>query len=72
MKARTYGFQCTYSWQSLTKFYDGHNVTLGGAVASATKELDERLHYYCNIHGKIIRFVESSLRILVTIVPFLL
>ncbi|CAN0155222.1 unnamed protein product [Ascophyllum nodosum] len=40
--------------QSLTKFYDGHNVTVGGAVASATKEINDRLHFYCNIHGNLI------------------
>ncbi|CAN0508684.1 unnamed protein product, partial [Ectocarpus sp. 8 AP-2014] len=40
--------------QSLTKFYDGHNVTVGGAVASATKEINEKLHFYSNIHGNII------------------
>ncbi|CAN0155286.1 unnamed protein product [Ascophyllum nodosum] len=42
------------SLQSLTKFYDGHHVTIGGAVASATKEIDDRLHFYCNILGNLI------------------
>ena len=45
-----------YTHQSLTKFYDGHNVTVGGAVASATKELDERIHFYSNMHGNILRY----------------
>ncbi|CAM9169364.1 unnamed protein product [Pylaiella littoralis] len=40
--------------QSLTKFYDGHNVTVGGAVASATKEMNEKIHFYSNIHGNIL------------------
>lgn len=39
--------------QSTTKYYDGHNMTVGGAVASATKELDEKIHFYQNIHGNI-------------------
>ncbi|CAN0091587.1 unnamed protein product [Phaeothamnion confervicola] len=29
-------------------------MTVGGAVASATKEIDDRLHFYQNIHGNII------------------
>eukprot|EP00906_Rhabdomonas_costata_P003797 RCo005738 len=39
--------------QSTTKYYDGHNMTVGGAVASATKELDEKLHFFQNIHGNV-------------------
>jgi len=39
--------------QSTTKFYDGHNITVGGAVASKTKELDDRLHFVQNMHGNI-------------------
>ena len=39
--------------QSTTKYYDGHNMTVGGAIASATKELDERLHFVQNMHGNI-------------------
>ena len=39
--------------QSTTKYYDGHNMTVGGAVAAATKEIDEQLHFYQNIHGNI-------------------
>ena len=39
--------------QSLTKYYDGHNMTVGGAVASATKELDERIHFVQNMLGNI-------------------
>eukprot|EP00903_Cladosiphon_okamuranus_P020046 g18413.t1 len=40
--------------QSLTKFYDGHNATIGGAVASATKEINDKIHFYSNIHGNIL------------------
>jgi len=39
--------------QSLTKYYDGHNMSVGGAIISATKELDDRIHFYRNIHGNI-------------------
>jgi cystathionine beta-lyase/cystathionine gamma-synthase len=39
--------------QSTTKYYDGHNMSVGGAVASATKELDETVHFYQNMHGNI-------------------
>lgn len=38
---------------SLTKYYDGHNMTVGGAVASSTKELDELMHFHQNMHGNI-------------------
>jgi len=39
--------------QSLTKYYDGHNIGTGGAVAAKTKELDERCHFVQNMHGNI-------------------
>jgi len=39
--------------QSLTKYYDGHNMGTGGAVIAATKELDERMHFVQNMHGNI-------------------
>jgi len=39
--------------QSTTKFYDGHNMTVGGAVISATKELHERIKHMQNVHGNI-------------------
>lgn len=38
---------------SMTKFFDGHNMCVGGCVASATKELDEKIHFYMNVHGNI-------------------
>merc|ERR1719326_2513948 len=39
--------------QSTTKFYDGHNITVGGAVIAATKELHERIKHMQNVHGNI-------------------
>jgi|EP00945_MAST-04E_sp_MAST-4E-sp1_P000720 cystathionine gamma-lyase len=39
--------------QSTTKFYDGHNMTVGGAVIAKTQELDERMHLVSNMHGNI-------------------
>jgi Cys/Met metabolism PLP-dependent enzyme len=38
----------------LTKYYDGHNMTVGGAVISATAELDTKIHFYQNVHGNIL------------------
>lgn len=39
--------------QSMTKYYDGHNITVGGAVISATQELHERIKHMQNVHGNI-------------------
>ena len=39
--------------QSTTKFYDGHNITVGGAVACATTELHEQIKHMQNVHGSI-------------------
>ena len=39
--------------QSTTKYYDGHNMTIGGAVISKTKELNDRMHFVSNMHGNI-------------------
>jgi cystathionine beta-lyase/cystathionine gamma-synthase len=36
---------CDLVVQSLTKFYCGHNMNVGGAVISRTPELDERVHF---------------------------
>lgn len=44
---------CDLVVQSLTKFYDGHDITTGGAIIAATKELDEKMHFYQNMHGNI-------------------
>jgi cystathionine beta-lyase/cystathionine gamma-synthase len=39
--------------QSTTKYYDGHNMTVGGAVACATPELTEKIRFFQNMHGNI-------------------
>lgn len=39
--------------QSLTKFYDGHNIGTGGAVVAATDELFEQIKLCQNMHGNI-------------------
>jgi len=39
--------------QSTTKFYDGHNMTVGGAVVCATKELHDQIKHMQNVHGNI-------------------
>jgi len=38
---------------STTKYFDGHNATVGGAVISATKELDEAIKFVQNTTGSI-------------------
>lgn len=38
---------------STTKYFDGHNATVGGAVVAATTELDESLRYVRNATGMI-------------------
>lgn len=39
--------------QSLTKYYDGHNIGVGGALISANEELYERTKLVQNMHGNI-------------------
>ena len=39
--------------QSTTKYYDGHNMTVGGAIISKNKELNDRMHFVSNMHGNI-------------------
>merc|ERR1712113_1011838 len=39
--------------QSLTKFYEGHNMMTGGAVISKTKELADKVKWIQNVHGNI-------------------
>lgn len=39
--------------QSTTKYYDGHNMTVGGAVICKTAELDAQIHFHQNILGNI-------------------
>merc|ERR1719473_712812 len=38
---------------SLTKYYDGHNITTGGAVISKTQELADKVGLTQNMHGNI-------------------
>jgi len=38
---------------STTKYMDGHNATVGGAVVSGTKELDEKIRFIQNSTGTI-------------------
>merc|ERR1711988_972411 len=42
-----------YVIQSLTKFYEGHNMMTGGAVIAKTKELHDKSKHMQNIHGNI-------------------
>lgn len=42
---------CDMVLQSTTKYYDGHNMTVGGAVISATKEWNDKIHFTQNIYG---------------------
>mmetsp|Transcript_22193 Transcript_22193/g.39346 ORF Transcript_22193/g.39346 Transcript_22193/m.39346 type:complete len:406 (-) Transcript_22193:264-1481(-) len=44
-------YGCDMVIQSLTKFYDGHNINVGGAVICKTPELDERIKFMLNMHG---------------------
>merc|ERR1719321_96983 len=44
---------CDLVIQSLTKYYDGHNITTGGAVISKTPELAERIGLVQNMNGNI-------------------
>merc|ERR1711979_133847 len=39
--------------QSLTKFYEGHNMMTGCAVISKTKELADKMKWVQNVHGNI-------------------
>jgi len=39
--------------QSLTKYYEGHNIMTGGAVISKTPELAEKVKWIQNVHGNI-------------------
>merc|ERR1712176_1496640 len=39
--------------QSLTKFYEGHNMMTGGAVISKSKDLADKVKWVQNVHGNI-------------------
>jgi len=40
--------------QSLTKYYEGHNMMTGGAVISKTQEVADKIKWVQNVHGNII------------------
>jgi len=44
---------CDMVIQSLTKFYEGHNMMTGGAVISKTQELADKVKWCQNVHGNI-------------------
>jgi cystathionine beta-lyase/cystathionine gamma-synthase len=45
---------CDLVIQSLTKYYEGHNMCTGGAVISKNQELAERIGLAQNMHGNIL------------------
>merc|ERR1712032_1058260 len=51
LKALDHG--CDMVIQSLTKYYEGHNMMTGGAVISKTKELADKVKWVQNVHGNI-------------------
>ena len=44
---------CDLSLHSTTKYFDGHNMTVGGVVSANSAHLTERLHFWRNVHGNI-------------------
>merc|ERR550537_1867037 len=44
---------CDMVIQSLTKYYEGHNMMTGGSVISKTDELAEKMKWVQNVHGNI-------------------
>jgi len=50
---RPLDFGADMCMQSTTKYYDGHNMTVGGAVISATQEIHERVQFMRNVNGNI-------------------
>ncbi|KAF4684382.1 Cystathionine, variant 2 [Perkinsus olseni] len=50
---RPMDFGVDITLQSTTKYYDGHNITTGGALACRTKELYQRMKFVQNMHGNI-------------------
>merc|ERR1719478_1631871 len=45
---------CDMVIQSLTKYYEGHNMMTGGAVISKDEAMHKRVKHIQNIHGNII------------------
>jgi len=39
--------------QSLTKYYEGHNIMTGGAIISKSQELADKVKWVQNVHGNI-------------------
>jgi len=39
--------------QSTTKYYDGHNITVGGCVIARTREHHEKINFMRNVNGNI-------------------
>lgn len=46
-------FGADITMQSTTKYYDGHNITVGGAVVSKTKEIYDQIWHMRNVNGNI-------------------
>jgi len=44
---------CDMVIQSLTKYYEGHNIMTGGAVISKHQEMHDKVKHMQNIHGNI-------------------
>ena len=45
---------CDLVITSLTKYYCGHNISVGGAVIASTPELNDRMKFMQNVQGNII------------------
>lgn len=52
--------------QSTTKYYDGHNMTVGGAICAASEEIYKKIHFYRNIHGNIMNPLVAFLQLQTT------
>lgn len=44
---------CDITLHSTTKYYDGHNMTVGGVIACKTKAHHDKIKFYQNVHGNI-------------------
>jgi len=42
---------CDLTLHSLTKFYDGHNVGVGGVLVAKTQPILDRIKLTQNMHG---------------------
>lgn len=50
---RPFDFGADLVIQSLTKYYEGHNIMTGGCVIAKTQELADRMKHIQNMHGNI-------------------